>query len=173
MSCITSLDEYFRLNFKRGIEGSLLVMFIDTSSNTLTYSGFGEINLIKYNYTSLKTEVINLPNNDNYLNDIKKMGDVTVECPNDYYFLSIANSFSSEKLQSLQNQLENTNITKGSFKYEFEDIVKNLSKNEDNSKTILYVHRKTENKLTQIKKIAENNPIAFIRSQINRRPADA
>ena len=60
---------------------------------------------------------------------------------------------------------------------ELRKVILELSKNKGSFSKLdetLFLYRKEENKSMQLnKKLAENNPIALIRSQKNRRPTDA
>lgn len=172
-SCITNLEEFFRINYRKDFEGSIIAMLLDSDKNELKYSGFGQINLLKYNHATLQTEIVELPSKEKYFSNINETGDIINEIPDDYYFIAIAEAYSEEKLLQLKSELENERMLKLSSKSELEKIIKNISKKDLEAKSVLFIHRKAENKIAQIKKLAENNPIALIRSQKNRRPADA
>ena len=175
--CVMNLEEYFRLNFKSNMKYSILAMFLDLKTNVITYSGYGKISLLKFNHSTLNGEVISIPNTEYITNEVKSLGNITCDLPVNCSFTAISELINSEELNSLQQEFFSRNISNSSFKDEFRKTIFELAKrnkNINNIDNVLLAYHKEESKSVQFnKKLAENNPIALIRSQKNRRQTDA
>lgn len=162
---LSNLEEYFRVNHKVNLNLDAVVVFIDTKTGILNYSGYGKFNLITYNYSETAPEcsIINLLEDGNSIREILETGDISLEMPNNSLFI-ISDKMSDDKKEVFKNSMLNTTANQSS-----EEILKSVSlniKTEKNEKAFLYIYRKNENKASQInKKLAGTNPIALIRSQ--------
>ena len=164
-ACIKNLDEYFRINYKREIEESIVASFVDTKQHTLFYCGFGDIILLNIDHKNKKSQIIKMPNSDNYMNNIKTSGDIECNIIDNNSYLFLPNNLSEANLEFIIKELEKEDLAQTSLKEKLEEILRNLPNKKDNFGNILFIHRKRDEEKEFMQKLAENNPIAFIRSQ--------
>ena len=173
VSLIKNLEESFRISFKCNIKGSMVAMLLNSKTNTLSYSGFGDINLLKINHTTSESEIMQLTNSINYINEILKTGDTLCEIQNDCEVLAISDKIEADILDSFKIEFSKNPLARTDFKTQLVNEITKISKESKTSKNVLYIRRKANSKSPQFKKLAESNPIALIRSQMNRRQPNA
>ena len=162
---LSSLEEYFRVNHKVNLNFDAVVIFLNTKTGIINYSGYGDFSLIRYNYSEseLESEVIKLLDDGNSIREILETGDLNLELPNNSLFL-ILDKMSEDKKEAIKCLVE-----KSSEEQSTEILLNSVFqkiKTDKNENSFLYIYRKNENIVSKInKKLAEINPIALIRSQ--------
>lgn len=166
IGCIRNLEEYFRINLRRNLDGSGLIVFIDTNANKIEYAGFGKIKVLKTNYSEKKCDILSLPQGANFIKEVKEQGNATWDLSEGDSLVAITEPLSEIKIETLRQMLESNSDFSENFSNTLETNLKNLAKLESSSCSVAFVHRKelTEAQILK-KKLAENNPIALIRSQ--------
>jgi hypothetical protein len=162
---LSNLEEYFRVNHKVNLSFDAVVVFLNTKTGILNYSGYGDFNLIKYNYSQsgLECKIIDLLEDGNSIREILETGDLNIELQNNSSFL-ILDKMSEDKKEAIK-ALEGINSENQSTENLFNSVSQKI-KTDKNEKSFLYIYRKNENIVSQLnKKLAETNPIALIRSQ--------
>ena len=162
---LSNLEEYFRVNHKVNLNFDAVVAFLDTKTGIINYSGYGDFNLIKYNYSesALECEVINLLEDGNSIREILETGDLNIEMPSNSLFL-ILDKMSEDKKAAIKCPVEKSSEDQSAEK--LLDSISQKIKTDKTEKSFLYIYRKNENIVSKInKKLAEINPIALIRSQ--------
>lgn len=166
LACIRNLEEYFRINLRRNLDGSGFVAFIDTAANKIEYAGFGKIKVLKTSFTEKKCDILSFPNGANFIKGVKEQGDTTLELSEGDSLITITEPFAELKLEALRQMLESSSDFTSDFSQALETNVRNLTKAESSSCSVAFVHRKELTEEQHLKKkLAENNPIALIRSQ--------
>ncbi len=169
--CIKSLEEFFRINYKRDIDGSIISMFLDPKNNIITYSGLGQFSLLKINHQTSECEIIDLPNKESYFNQSIKTNDTNYELQKNSELIAFSRKIESNTLEEFKTEFLKNNVA--NFKNQLNKNINEIINKDKGNINVLFVHHKSDLPSAQIKKLAENNPIALIRSQITKRSTDA
>ncbi len=162
--CIQNLDDFFKINYKRNIDASIVVAFLDTKINKLNYSCMGDdIALLQSNSNGSNFEIVNL-NITNSIDSLRKIGDCEMDFESNTCFALLSNLISKDDLNNMDLQ----ELKKDEFDKYLENNLKEITL-KTNSKAIYFLrHSIQEDIQSSNKKLAESNPIAFIRSQKTR-----
>ncbi len=166
IGCIRNLEEYFRINLRRNLDGSGLIAFIDTNANRIEYAGFGRIRVLKTSFSEKKCDILSLPQGANFIKEVKESGNNTWDLSEGDSLVAITEPLSEIKIETLRQMLESNSDFSKNYSNALETNLKNLAKLENSSCSVAFVHRKEQTEAQHLKKkLAENNPIALIRSQ--------
>ncbi len=156
--CIKNLEEYFRINYKQNLEGSIIAMFLNTETNILTYSFLGNIKLLKYNSEEDKCELVTNSEISKNANE-QKYSDNEYQISGNSTVVVFSDDYSEETINNFKKNIPNFKDKNSITEYS------NNSINSDKLSNFVVIHKNINNSIN--KKLAETNPIAYIRSQNN------
>ena len=162
---LSNLEDYFRVNHKISLNFDAIAVFLNTKTGVLNYSGYGNLSILKYNYSesSSQCEILKFLKDGNSVREILEKGDNSLELSTNSGII-ILDKMSEEKGIQIKQSLESLSSTK--LPTEILSVISQNIKTDKNDKAFLYLYRKNDNTLSQLnKKLAEKNPIALIRSQ--------
>lgn len=165
--CLKNIEEYFKINYKLDINANIIAIFLNKKTNTITYSSFGKIKLLEYDYSNMKGKIHSINNSDTIY--FKPTDDTSLEIKDNSSIIVFNDNLSEDSILNLQSEIGKMTDNQLSLKENLETIISNSTNNKEHKikyNSFLFVHRKKENKSAKLsQKIAEINPIAFIRSQ--------
>ena len=140
--CLKNLEEYFRINLRRGINGSVFAMCLDEQADNVKYAGFGNFTLLKCDFCKNKCEEIELPQDNSFFKDFKENGNTSLSLSEGLSLIVIDKKFNIDNPRQYSEE-----FTNNCFDYtHFEDSLKakanELSKSENTGSIILYLHSK-------------------------------
>lgn len=141
-TCIKGLEEYFRINLRKKLDCSIVAISMNIQTGQIKYSGFGLINLLKYNASQHNYETYSLPHGEAYWKEFTASKDLTCELNTNDSLIAITEPFSIVELERLGHSLESSENSTVSYRNKLQNIVSELTKSDHDISTVAYITRK-------------------------------